>query len=127
MIDKVIDVQELLGRTFKFYGATEGCFKIDEEIYEVREDENDGYRSAMEGVFPVVGKGLIFFSKPLDKVVFKEAPSKPDPDSYHYGVFDGWEMVSVKDGHRWLLFGTDNSDDWYPSYTFSYTPRDEDK
>jgi hypothetical protein len=40
-------------------------------------------------------------------------------DNYSNGV----RFVDVKDGHVWLRFGTDNTDDYYPYFVFEYKPR----
>jgi len=107
-------------REYKFYGVDNYFFKIDDMVFEVEEDESDGYRSSMRDVKLVLDpetiKGLIFFKKPLDIVTIDNDPNAGSD-------FSGSQLKSTKDGHGWLLFGTSNTDDYYPYFTFTYEPR----
>lgn len=108
---KEVDVKSLLNQQFQFYGATENCFKIDHRILEVIEDPEDGYRSMMDYVCEYDKDDIIFYPSPLDLVTIRAI----DDDNY--------EIIGIKDNHRWLLFGTDMTDDYYPFFVFDYTPR----
>ncbi len=103
-----------------FFGVDGNCFKIGDKVLEAVEDENDGYRSMLEDVRERTEEGLVFFGQPLDTVMVREAP--PEPTEYSRD-FRGHEVVSTKDGHRWLLLGTDDFLDYYPMFTFAYSPR----
>lgn len=103
---------------YDFYGVDGNYFKLDDIVFEVVEDEDDGYRSAMEGVRIVTDKRvveekLIFFDKMICKVVIK------DDDEY-----DGYKLVDDS-GHIWLRFGTDSSDSYYPCFMFVYEAKED--
>lgn len=106
--------------TFKFYGVDGNLFKLGKDVFEAVEDPSDGYRSCMEEVKgPIVvelmEKKPIFFKTYVDTVSIR-----PVDD----GSFDGFELVSTDgNGHVWLRFGTDSCDDYYPCFTFTYTPK----
>ncbi len=34
-----------------------------------------------------------------------------------------YKLIDTEDGHVWLEFGTHNTDDYYPSFVFNYTPK----
>jgi hypothetical protein len=90
------------------------CFKLDSVVYEAVEDEEDGYRSCLGCVETRDVESKIFFRTPVARVVIENA---------NEGSFEGYKLTDLHDGHEWLRFGTDNSDDWYPSFTFDYTPK----
>lgn len=103
------------GGVYDFYGVDGNQFKLGDFVYEAIEDESDGYRSYLESVEVRGGNG-IFFGQPLDKVILKEVDD---------GYFDGFELRSATDEkHVWLRFGTDNYDDYYPCFTFTYSPKE---
>lgn len=104
-----------LGVRLPFYGVDNLHFKLGDKVYEVLEDGDDGYRSYLGSVEVRETSGLIFFGKPVDEVVCVKAPTDGD--------FDGYDIKSLRDGHVWLRFGTDDSLDWYPSFVFRYQPR----
>lgn len=106
----------LVGQVLPFYGVDNNCFKIGEWVFEAVEDENDGYRSMMDEVREITTpSGLIFFRDPVAMVkvstVFDVASSMVG-----YALDD-------ESGHRWLLFGTENYDDYYPCFIFSYAAK----
>jgi len=106
-----------------FYGVDNNTFRVgvggELLTFEAVEDENDGYRSMLEEV-ELRGNTGVFSSAPLCRVTVIDAPSSAG--GYSYGAFDGYQLVDDS-GHVWLTLGTDNADDYYPSFTFSYTPR----
>ena len=75
-------------RELDFYGMENNYFKLDDEIYEAIEDENDGYRSYLEEIRPTTDaeadSKLIFFQNPVDrvKIVVTGEPN-----------FDGYDIV----------------------------------
>ena len=97
-----------------FYGVDGLFFKLDDTIFEAVEDPDDGYRSLWGFPRPVPDDGYIFFREPVDMVRIIESPLPG---------LEGWLLVSVRDGHVWLALGTDVTEDYYPSFTFRYTPR----
>lgn len=100
-----------------FHGVDHNTFKFGGVVFEVIEDEDDGYRSALgavkleEETSPIK---RIFFDRRLDHV---KLVTKVDDRS------DLYQLVSTRDGHVWLTFGTDDTDDYYPCFVFLYTPR----
>lgn len=118
-----VDPASLVGVEVNLYGA-DGCFFCvgrgrKRVVYEVREDESDGYRSSMQDLVIADGTGKVFSSAPIAKAKLREAPAHVEGDSR---VYDGWEFVD-KGGHVWLRFGTENSDDYYPWFSFDWFPK----
>lgn len=109
-----------LGREYDFYGVDPNKFKIDNMVLEVVEDEIDGYRSALKEVSLVPDGSGIFARTPLDRVKIIESPQRI---SKYHQEDDCHEVVSVADGHVWLRFGTENTDDYYPCFCFQYSPK----
>lgn len=113
-----------LGKEFDFYGVDNCRFKLDGTVYEALEDAYDGYRSALGSVEVAQDPSDIFQKQPLDRVRVVEFTT---PDTFHqsdgYNDFEGYVVESVKDGHRWLVFGTDDISAYYPGFVFHYTPR----
>ncbi len=106
------------GMTGKFYGVCNEYFKIDDFVFKVQEDENDGYRSCLGDILAVnkkEQKNLIFFKTPIATVRIEATT-----DSYWNQSFEGYNLVDIKDGHVWLKFGTTNYDDYYPCFVFYY-------
>lgn len=106
-------------KTYAFYGVCGNQFKLDSTVFEAKEDESDGYRSYLETV-EVVKLGGIFQYHPLAMVFVREVEDKSVDDCYEDGDFTGYQLVDCKTGHVWLTIGTDYSDSYYPSFTFSY-------
>lgn len=109
-MENKIDLNELVGTVAGFYGAHSNVFKLGRTCYEAVEDESDGYRSMLDYVQEVPNPGG-FFDKAIAKVRVEE-----DPNESFY------KLVDVKSGHVWLTFGTNHADDYYPMFTFDYTP-----
>lgn len=108
----------------QFFGVDGNCLKLDGSVFEAVEDPDDGYRSSLDYVEPRSAEGKVFFGQPVDTVRLEEGPALNDGDrDAPYGQFHGWVLRSVKDGHVWLWFGTDNYDDYYPGFVFRYCPR----
>lgn len=102
-----------LNEELGFYGVDGNRFKLGANVYEAIEDESDGYRSMLQEIKSVEQQPQdVFFERRLDTVKMIE-----DSDGH------GYKVVSVKDGHIWLVMGTDNYDDYYPYFVFNYTPR----
>jgi hypothetical protein len=111
MSNEKLDSQ--IGKSFDFYGASENQFKLGDVVWEAIEDECDGYRSCL-GTVEVKESSAIFF-----KLTIAEVTLLIDSDGY----FDGYQLVDTSDGHVWLRFGTDNTEDYYPCFTFQYSPK----
>ena len=103
---------ENVGREFDFYGVDSNKFKLNDTVFEAIEDESDGYRSMLDAIV-VAGDGSdIFFSSPIARVRVRVAG---DGDN-----FEGFKLLDAEDDHEWLVIGTANTDDYYPSFTFQY-------
>ena len=105
--------EEMVGKTFKFYGVNCNCFKLNTIVWEAIEDESDGYRSYLDSVVRI-NNTLVFSSREFARVRVEE-----DDNRY----FDGYQLVDEKDNHVWLRFGTDYCDDYYPCFVFEYQPK----
>jgi hypothetical protein len=104
--------EEMVGKSFGFYGVDNNFFKLGRNVFLAKEDESDGYRSYLETVEVVTDvEKLIFSSRALDTVVISKVEN----------VFEGYELVG-ENGHVWLKVGTDHSDDYYPYFVFEYRP-----
>ena len=106
---EILNFDDLIGKNFKFYGATEHQLKLDDMIWEVEEDACDGYRSMLGPISRKVSNA-IFFKRPIAKVKVT-------------GGGNEYLLTDVADGHVWLRFGTDNADDYYPWFVFDYQPK----
>lgn len=115
-----MEFKDTIGKEFGFYGTDCCQFKIGHYSYEVREDENDGYRSSMDDVIKVPKKKQIFFPSPIARVRVQSVDVE-DSD----GSFSGFHLVDVKTDHIWLKFGTNDTDSYYPYFVFDYKPRDD--
>lgn len=104
---------DLVGREFLFYGVCHQLFKIDDTVYEVLEDEVDGYRSMLGALIARKKDQGIFFREPVAIVTFVKDET---------GTRDGYALLDEEHNHSWLCFGTDNSGDYYPMFYFNYIP-----
>ena len=113
-----LDYTGLLGRTFKFYGVDNNCFKLDDKIYEAMEDEQDDYRSSLDAL--ELRNNGIFSRVPLAEVCVVDTEfSRYDDDEYD--DIQGFQLVDTK-GHVWLTVGTNEYDGYYPCFVFRYSP-----
>jgi len=78
-------------------------------IFEVIEDEDDGFRSSMEEV-------RIITREAKKDIFLAEIVICSESDGTH-------SLRDINDDHIWLNFGTDNSDNYYPSFIFSWNPK----
>jgi hypothetical protein len=100
------------------YGKNGDYVKLNKTVWEFLYDPSDGYRSYCDGVTalsPEEAKEIgPFFSTPIAVVRVS---------TYDKNYSDGIELIDVEDGHIWLDAGTDNTDDYYPSYHFDWRPK----
>jgi len=106
-----MDFTKTVGKKYKFYGVHDTTFKIGPHLFEAVEDESDGYRSYLECINAVKDERLVFMRRSFATVVVIDVTEDH---------FDGYALVDVDTGHWWLRFGTDNCDDYYPLFTFTY-------
>lgn len=103
-----IPIEELVGHKGNLYYCNElNQFQLGTVMFEVMEDEGDGYRSAMERV------AVISVDAPLKQHIAEVQICQSGSDD---GIY---ELRDTKDDFVWLEFGTDTiSDSYYPSFVF---------
>lgn len=126
-------LKSILGQELDFYGAESQSFKVGDQVIEVLENPDDGYRSFLGGFLSHDESKFNFYTKPFARVRLEhcgtEAIQDPKYPAEDHGTvliesdFDGYKLVDVVDNHIWLEFGTNYSDDYYPCFVFSYTPK----
>ena len=111
--------ENFLNIELDFYGATNNKFKvgIDEDtiIFEVLEDEDDGYRSCLDTV-------VVSDQTNADKDFLGKHFAKVCIETIEYNYFKGYAIKDAASDHNWLEFGTDHADDYYPYFVFRYNP-----
>ena len=85
------------------------CKFVPAEIVAKIWNEGDGYRSYLDSV-SVTSSGTIFSKLPIINLFYK-------------AEYDDYILLTDETGHEWLKIGTDNSDNYYPMFIFSYDPR----
>ena len=128
----------MLDGVYDFYGVDDTSFCIGVNgarmVLEALEDPDDGYRSYF-GCFRTSEVGKVFFGRPIARVKWQEGGKSfrkmfmDDDDAGGCADLDakdesftGWVLKDVDTGHVWLTVGTDYGDDYYPCFTFRYTP-----
>lgn len=116
-----MQISDMVGATFDLYGVDGNCFRLGlsdgtVRTFEAVEDENDGYRSSLAELRDVTDRPtLVFSSAPVARATGKRAPEGRDGN-------DVVELVD-EDGHSWLSVGTSDTDDYYPCFVFTWTPK----
>ena len=115
----------LKGMKLDYYGADGGTheFKLDDIVFKVLEDPDDGYRSQLGVIEYSSQSDGIFFQTPLAKVKIEEYEGE---NKDHSQSNEGYRLIDVEDGHIWLEFGTDNTDDYYPFFVFRHFPKENE-
>lgn len=130
----------LVNGVYDFYGIDNNCFCIGSKgsrmVLEAIENPSDGYRSYFE-CFRTLEVNKIFFKNPIAKVVlqgggmstriridpeYDDEGNEIDDSRKRIDAFSGWVLRDVDTGHVWLTIGTDYGEDYYPCFTFRYTP-----
>lgn len=98
---------------------TEG---IGDRIFMAFEDNNDGYRSQMGPLFVAHGDAYEIVEDPdyIRRNVVCRHLAKDSGD--YSGECDILEIIDVVTGHTWLKVGTENIDDYYPSFVCVWSP-----
>ena len=89
-------------------------FVLDGKVYTAREDDNDGYRSAMEDL---TEGGEVKNAFPPQRVLCSMRTEGKYGSTDHVLV-----MRDVVTGKEVLEVGTDNTDDYYPSFVANFRP-----
>jgi hypothetical protein len=115
----------LEGSAVDYYGADEASheFKVDDITFRVLEDPDDGYRSHLGVIEYGEQSNAIFFRNPLARVRIESFERERADDGLYSPAGSGYRFIDVEDGHTWLEFGTDNTDDYYPYFVFKHMPR----
>jgi hypothetical protein len=100
------------------YGDTPNVvrFLLDGITYEVTEDPSDGYRSHMRDI-QIVETPVQNRFGPIEV----RAEMKQSPDEYGYSN-DILQLIDTFTGKPVLSIGTDNTDDYYPSFVSDFQP-----
>lgn len=108
------DFDDVVGQEFDFFGVDNLHYKLGDTVWLAVEDESDGYRSYLGSINKADHSDLIFPDQPFARVTVEK---------YDTGSDEGFRIVDLVDGHVWLRVGTDNTDDYYPSFVFEYTAK----
>lgn len=112
-MNMAIPLSDLVGKSFDFYGVSGCYFKLDDMVFLADEDPDDGYRSTLRSCETVddstrAGK---FPELPLCRVTVSKT---------EHSRIVGWRLRDQHDLEV-LVVGTNDSDDYYPSFHFVYT------
>lgn len=125
---KTVELKDLIGehlltgcdestKQIQEYGELQDCgvinFTLDGKTYSACEDPNDGYRSSMREIIESETPTTNTF--PPVKVSAQLAVPASDGSNI-------LELTCLATGKIVLRVGTDNSDDYYPSWVASFTP-----
>lgn len=113
-------VDESTEQVKKWYGDSfedANCirFRLDGKVYTGIEDPSDGYRSSLEKLFVSQDEMMNVF--PPVKVLAR-IRDKAD----YGGEAEILQLLDAANGRVILEVGTDNSDDYYPSFVSSWKP-----
>jgi hypothetical protein len=90
-------------------------FVLDGVTYTAQEDPSDGYRSSMQSL--TLGDG----GRPVPSVPPVRVLVRKMPNS-EYAVNDAIEGICIENGKVLFRVGTDNTDDYYPSFVGYFDP-----
>lgn len=101
---------------YRYEDANTMTFVLDGHAYCVVESPDDGYRSSMEDIFEV----------PIESVKNTFEPVRVLARYRHNGQYGGTddilELIDVVTTKLVLEAGTENSDDYYPSFVANFSP-----
>lgn len=107
-----VNFEKLIGQKGSlYYNNTLNSFQLGSVLFEVVEDENDGYRSMMQEV------KVVTTSAPKTELLAEVMITSCTSD------VSGFMLVDTLDNHVWLEFGTNYQYDYYPYFVFSWTPK----
>lgn len=87
---------------------------MDGLTYTIHENPDDGYRSYAEGDIRVSNKKIVNRFQPFEAIAVKRLGG-----TYGNDVLD---IYDLKNGQRIISVGTENSDDYYPSFLAEFMP-----
>lgn len=89
-------------------------FRLDGKTFTAVENPSDGYRSCMKNLILDKGRRIANKFSPVKVMAIKKRSGYHDHDTI--------EFIDVLNGKTILEVGTDNSDDYYPSFVARFTP-----
>ena len=101
--------------------ADGAALQLDDMSVFVFEDPSDGYRSSC--VDPMIVHAPLY-SFGCDVSYIRAPVLVRRWERSEYGQADGIEVIDKRNGKTILHAGTNNSDGYYPSYTFDWRPQD---
>ncbi len=108
-----INFENLVGTKANLYYHNKfNEFQLGRMIFKVLEDEDDGYRSSLDSV------NIVTTSAPL-----RQKLAEIEIKYLHTNDSDLYQLIDTEDGHKWLEFGTNNTDDYYPCFIFNSYPK----
>jgi hypothetical protein len=115
----------LLGGTYDYYGAdtADNTFKIDNIIFKVLEDPDDGYRSYLGTIDYTDKHSSLFFYESIARVKIETYETISPEPAFGEEKNHGYRLVDTRDSHVWVEFGTHNYDDYYPCFIFRHFPK----
>lgn len=91
-------------------------FRLDGVVYTAIEDPSDGYRSSMEKLFASPDAEVKNVFPPIRVLARKKANET-------YQVNDTLELIDLSTAKVVMEVGTDNTDDYYPSFVSAFFPQ----
>lgn len=112
-----VQISELLGQTGNLYYYSQmNCFQLGTVIFEVLEDESDGYRSSMDKL------RVLKQDAPMGQLLGEiKVVDISNTSQTMYALQD------TRDQFNWVEFGTDQIDDYYPGFVFTTNVRTGDE
>jgi len=128
--EQTVDLNHFVGKQFTLtavdssklylvrYSADSGglAFTLDGVTYAAVENPDDGYRSSMDRI-AILPSGIEMATPIPPHVVVGRKQTHCE-----YGAAECVELIDVETGKTVIRFGTDNSDDYYPSFVGEFDP-----
>ena len=95
------------------------AFSLDDKVYMVFEDNNDGYRSCAAPVLVASGYAFEFWDP---EYINRPVTVRHVTHGEYSGENDVIEMIDNETGRLWMRVGTANIDDYYPWFVAEWRP-----
>lgn len=116
VLDAVDTFMEKVKRYDEYFEDANGIrFRLDGVIYTAMEDPSDGYRSSMDHLFVSTDAKLVNVFPPIRVLARKK-------ENDQWQVHDTLEVIDLVTGKVVMEVGTDNTDDYYPSFVSAFHP-----
>ena len=117
--EHILDAVDFSNENIKTWGDSfEQCqvmrFRLDGIVYQVVEDPSDGYRSSMRDITVSEAEMTNVFEGV--RIVGRHRTSQ------EYQTDDILELIDIANGNVILEAGTENTEDYYPSFVANFTP-----